>query len=264
MVGSVSHSTFLLQTHVHRNLDNRNQVLERLATARRINHGKDDPAGLIAASRLQSALASLESETRAVDRLTANANITDGHLTTLSGMTADLRTHVLAAASTGSLVAGELEAHQLQIDQTVERVQRAAFDAESSLDRLGLPDEGRSELAEKLKEASGQLTTLMTGASNELASGNFDKMQEVLDSVTTAFSEARGEIGTYQRYVLEPRARFLQIERENVLSAHSQIVDADFAEETSGLARANVLTESSIRVLQIANHNAKTVLSLLK
>jgi flagellin len=85
----------------------------------------------------------------------------------------------------------------------------------------------------------------------------------VLDDATTAFAEARGTVGAYQRYNVRSRLSSVAAEREALTAAHSRIVDADFAEETSNLARAQVQTAASVKVLQIANQNAATVLALL-
>jgi flagellin len=105
---------------------------------------------------------------------------------------------------------------------------------------------------------------LATGGANELHSGNFSEMQKLLADATTAFTEGRGALGAYQRNTLETRENSLANEQVNLMSAHSQIADADYALESSNLARSNVLTASSVEVLRIANQNASLVLGLLE
>ncbi len=48
MIDGVSYNPLVLQTQLRKNLTRQDGVLQRLATGRRINSGKDDPAGLIA------------------------------------------------------------------------------------------------------------------------------------------------------------------------------------------------------------------------
>ena len=51
---------------------------------------------------------------------------------------------------------------------------------------------------------------------------------------------------------------------ENTAAAESAIRETDFAEETSALTRAQILVNSSMSTLQIANAQPQTVLSLLQ
>jgi len=151
----------------------------------------------------------------------------------------------------------------MQIDSLAAGIQRFAQDAIGSLDGISLPDGGNEQLAEQLRSAANAVATLTSGGANDLRSGDFAQMQTVIDEATTAFAEARGTIGAYQRYTLEARQNSLAVQRENLTAAHSQIVDADYAEETSNLARSQIVTAASIHVLKVANQNAALVLNLL-
>ena len=261
MIGRVS--TFPLEVQFKKNLNEQDRVLLRLATGRRINSGKDDPAGLISATQLEGALAALEAESRALERTDANANIADGHAAELSGMMTELRRLTVASANTAGMSDAEIEANQIQIDSLVAGIQRFAQDTISSLDGINLPDGGNEALAEQLRNAANAVATLATGGANDLHSGNFEAAQSIIDDAATAFTEARGTIGAYQKYTVQSRQSSLAVQRENLTAAHSRIVDADFAEESSNLSRSQVLTVASARVLKIANQNAELVLKLL-
>lgn len=263
MISPVTDNSKLFQALYNKNLNTLNDVMKRLASGRRINSGKDDPAGLIAATQLEAAIASLEAESRAIQRTNANANIADGHLSQLSEMSADLQGLVVASANTAGMSDAEIAANQMEIDALSSSIQRFAQDAISSLDRISLPDEGNEALATQLRDAAVAVASLASGGANELSSGNAEAAQAAVDQAATAFAEARGTIGAYQKYDLETRQNSLAIEHENLLAAHSQIVDADYAQETSNLARAKVLTAASAMVLRIANNNAERTLDLL-
>lgn len=263
MIEGVQNTTPFLRL-LDKNTKQQNETLTRLSTGQRINKGSDDPAGLIAATRLQSDIAAVEAESRALTRINANANITDGHLSQLSGMAADVRGHLIAAANTGGLSDAELDAHQLEVDHLTRQMQLTTYDAVESLDGINLPDDGNSKLAEQLTTAAHQVSTLATGGENDLRSGRFAEADAVVAEATTAFAEGRGTVGGYQRTVLAPRIEAAAVERESLLAAHSQIMDADFAEEVSNLARDQVRTAAAGETLRIANHNAASVLRLLE
>ena len=263
MVIGVSGNTFGFRTQFNRNVSEQNSVLRRLATGRRINSGKDDPAGLIAATQLEAQLAVLDAESRSIQRAHVNANVADGHLTQLSSMTNELRGLLAASANTGALSDAEIAANQMQIDNLSQSIQRFSQDAIASLDGFNLPEGGNEALAQQLSEAANAAATLSSNGANRLDSGNFAAAEAALEQATTAFAEARGTIGAYQKYTLETRQNSLAVERENLTAAHSQIVDADMAAEAANLARSNVLAETSLRALKIANDNAGMVLSLL-
>ena len=263
MITGISHSTLLFQTQFKKNLQEQDKVLLRLATARRINAASDDPAAMIAATRLESESAAAEAEQRAIERARANANIADGNAAQLTSMTAELRARLVEASNTGAMSDAEIAANQMEIDSLTASIQRFTQDTITSLDGINLPDGGNEELAQQLQGAANGLATLTTGGENNLTSGNYEAAEAAISAATTAFAQARGQIGAYQKYTLEPRARALAIQQENLLAAHSQLVDANFAEEASNLARAQVLTASSAHVLKVANHAADWVLNLL-
>jgi len=84
-------------------------------------------------------------------------------------------------------------------------------------------------------------------------------IQEAIDRVSTL----RGRLGSLQKNVIETNISTLGVALENISEARSQIIDTDFAEETASLTRAQILTQSGLSVLGIANQNPANVLSLL-
>jgi flagellin-like hook-associated protein FlgL len=263
MIGNVSNNTLTQQTWLRKNSELQNRILQRLASGRRINAGRDDPAGLIAATDLEAAIAALDAESRSLQRVHANANIADGQTAQLSSMMGELRSLAVASANTAGLSDAEVAANQMQIDNLSASIQRFAQDAISSLDGISLPDDGNEQLAEQLRTAANSVATLASGGANSLSSGDFNAIQAVIEDASTVFAEARGTIGAYQKYDVEARLNSLADEREALTAAHSQIMDVDYAEETSNLARSQVLMAASVKVLKIADQNAATVLDLL-
>lgn len=84
-------------------------------------------------------------------------------------------------------------------------------------------------------------------------------IKEALDDVTGL----RGRLGAMQKNVFDTNITTLGVALESISEARSQIIDTDFAAETAALTRAQILTQSGIAVLTIANQNPSQVLALL-
>ena len=85
-------------------------------------------------------------------------------------------------------------------------------------------------------------------------------VEEAINQVTGL----RGRLGAFQRTSLETNRNALNDTLVNLTDAESQIRDADFAEETASLTRAQILVQSGTVVLQITNQNPQNVLALLR
>jgi flagellin len=86
-----------------------------------------------------------------------------------------------------------------------------------------------------------------------------DILKEAIDDVTSL----RGRLGALQKNVFETNITTLGVALESISEARSQIIDTDFASETARLTKAQILTQSGISVLAIANQTPSQVLSLL-
>jgi flagellin len=62
---------------------------------------------------------------------------------------------------------------------------------------------------------------------------------------------------------LETNTNSLSVALENVTASESAIRDADFAEETAAMTRAQILVQANTSVLAQANSTPQSVLSLL-
>lgn len=245
------------------NLATLGQILTRLATGRRINSGKDDPAGLIATERLSAEIRSREAESRAMARADANAAIADGHTAQLGSLFADLNGLVVAGANDAGLSDAERNALQLQVDSTVASINRISGEAFRSIDHLSMPNNGQHELTAKLRDARAAAATVASGGSADLNSGDFATAQASIATALDSVATVRGEIGAYQKYVVAPRIRSNAITIENLTSSRSVLLDTNYATETSRLAQANVLIAANRQSLVLGNRLAGSVLDLL-
>ena len=86
---------------------------------------------------------------------------------------------------------------------------------------------------------------------------------KVIDEVMEKVSNMRGRLGSFQTTTLQSSLVSLSETKANLQEAMSSISDADFAQESANMTRAQVLVQSGTNVLSLANQNPRNVLSLL-
>jgi flagellin len=133
---------------------------------------------------------------------------------------------------------------------------------------LGIPSIAASYLGGTLVSGTVQyISALKTGQGFSIAdsvrTGDFTQANAILDKAIDEVSTLRGRLGAFERNVLQTNVRSLQSAFENLSASNSQIRDADFAQETSNLTRAQILSSSGTSVLSLANQQSQQVLQLL-
>jgi len=102
------------------------QALTRLSTGLRINVGKDDPAGLIASEALRSDIASTQQAITNNERAGQMIGTADSALGQVSSLLTDIRGLVTQAANTGAMSDNQIAANQLQVDASLDALNRIA------------------------------------------------------------------------------------------------------------------------------------------
>ncbi|MBX3361259.1 MAG: flagellin [Phycisphaeraceae bacterium] len=133
---------------------------------------------------------------------------------------------------------------------------------------IGIPTVAASLLGGTLVNGRLQyLSSLRTGETNSLSESNqrkdFSAASDILEAAIDEISILRGQLGAFERNVIQPNVRSLQAAFENLSSSQSRIRDADFASETSKLTRSQILVSAGTSVLALANQQSQQVLQLL-
>lgn len=110
----------------------------------------------------------------------------------------------------------------------------------------------------------GLLSSLASGGTNDIKSGNGAAAQKIVDKAIKQVSQLRGRLGAFQKYTIGSTVNSLQVALENASSAQSAIQDTDFASETANLTRNQILSQAASTVLSQANSAPQSVLSLLR
>ncbi len=117
-------SSLVAQNRLKSSNDDLNQALTRLSTGLRINSGSDDPAGLIASEALRSEITGLNKSISNTQRASQIISTADSALGQVSSLLNDVRGLVVEAANSGALSQEEIAANQLQIDSSLEAINR--------------------------------------------------------------------------------------------------------------------------------------------
>lgn len=121
--GGLSGVDLTAQFQLQRSFAELAQSSEKLSTLKRINHGSDDPSGLIALEALKAELVSLEEASSSADRARSLVRVADSALSQTGNLFNQIRGNILEASSSTTSPA-QREALQIEIDAALEALDR--------------------------------------------------------------------------------------------------------------------------------------------
>lgn len=114
------------QRHLANSFRSLQSTLEHLSTGLRINHGKDDPVGLILSERLRSESGAVSAAIGNTQRAGLIIATAEGALDEVAALLRDIQSLIVQAANEGAMSDDEIRANQLQIDSAVASIERIA------------------------------------------------------------------------------------------------------------------------------------------
>jgi flagellin len=247
--------------------------LQRLSSGLRVNSAKDDSAGLAIAERMNAQIRGLN---------VAQRNASDGIslAQTAEGATGKIgealqRMRELAVQSkndtnnTNDRTNLQAEFSQLQAEIT-RVVGGTSFNGTALLNaatafsfQVGAGNATQDTITVTAVDLSGTDSAVagldISGATNAGATAAITALDTAIDAVTSA----RATWGAAQNR-FESVIANLQVSTENITSARSRIMDADFAVETANLTRSSILQQAGTAMLAQANALPNNVLTLLR
>ncbi len=94
--------------------------------------------------------------------------------------------------------------------------------------------------------------------------GGAEEALKIIDAAIQQISKLRGDMGAFQKNILESNMRSLAIAKENLTATESAIRDTNFAEEISRFTRFQILQQAGMSVLGQANFAPQAVLQLIR
>ena len=268
------------------------QAMERLSTGLRINSAGDDAAGLAISSRMTSQIKGLDMAVRNGNDAISMLQTVDGALIEVRNMLQRMRELAVQAANGSNSSTDraaldvEFEALKAEVERIVDNTQ---WNGSNLLNGLGAVafqvganasqtisitladfqtangDEATGPLGDVDVDGDGDLTDSTSGvASLDLTTAsNHTAALHGLASAIDNVNSQRATIGSVinrLEYAVDNLANVSQ----NTSASRSRVLDADYASETTELARAQIIQQAATAMLSQANQAAQSVLALLK
>ncbi|MGB1159485.1 MAG: flagellin [Porticoccaceae bacterium] len=251
-----------------------NQSLERLSTGLRINSAADDAAGLAISSTMTTQIKGLDMAVKNANDAISMVQTADGASIEIGNMLQRMR-EVAVQAINGTQTASNLSALNLEFQALMTQIERIADQTQWNGANLIDGSVGSSGVVTFQVGANASQTmtvdfgNLQTG--QDLTIGSNDVENSVNASAALAVIDADLATLSNQRAVygaainrLEHTIDNLGNISTNTQAARSRIQDADYAVETTELARAQIIQEASTAMLAQANQQQQSVLALIK
>ena len=271
-------------------------AMEQLSTGRKINSASDNAAGLAISTRMTSQIRGLDQAIRNAYDAVSMVQTAEGALDEMTAMLQRMRELALQSGTgtTDSSDRSYLNQEFISLREEIDRVatntewngrpildgraggSTAASDAWPSLGAISnVSFQVGMNAAQTISVSFGNFTNSRNGSLSGLASQTLSA--ETIASAITVASAAIGEIDLAMTAVSSQRASFGAIQNRlthavdnlsnvviNAEVTRSRIMDTDYAEATSDLARTQIIQQAGTAMLAQANELPSSVLQLLQ
>ncbi len=228
--------------------------MEKLSSGLRINRASDDPAGLVISEKLRAQIGSLNQE---IENLSASINRYETASSTVSSLRSyltEIRELAVAASNDGYLSDEARDALAVAAESLVETYNDTLANAEYN----GSPMLDGSERA--LAEVADIAIEKVDFSSSEAAAETISTIDQAISDIDSV----QIELAATQKNDLESRLSSLEVTRENLIAAESQIRDTDYALEVSNFIGSMIRTQASLAMLTYSAISGASVLQLFK
>ena len=251
-------------------------AMERLSTGKRINSAKDDAAGLAIASTMTASIRGMNQAIRNANDGISWAQTAEGALNEVSNMLQRIRELAVQSAS-GTYSSDDrtnlntevtaLKSQITNILATTEFNGTRVFNSSASGTTYSAQ---AGSLSVQVGSNNGDAITLTFTSLSDLSSGtavdtstNANTALTNVDTTLEAVNTTRASLGAGQSR-LASVVNNLTNNVNNLSDARSRIEDTDFSQETTNLAKAQILSQAATAMLAQANQSQQNVLSLLR
>ena len=281
----------IAQNALIKNERSMNTAMERLSTGQRINAAKDDAAGLAIASRMTSQIRGLDMAIRNANDAISMLSTADGAMIEVTNMLQRMRELALQSAN-GTTTSDDRSYLNDEYQNLITEVERIAQNTQWNGRNILQGDAnapGDSTVKFQVGANGGQTvgvnfgdisqsggTAFQTFEISAAGAGSFITATTTASALTTA-SAALTKIDSAITALNSQRATFgaamnqltyavdnLASVRVNAEASRSRIMDADYAVETSELARTQIIQQAGTAMLAQANQLPQSVLALIQ
>lgn len=267
-------SALLAQNYLTTNQAGLTKSMQRLSSGLRINSAADDPAGLaIAVSMTQTSSSLSQGAQNGLNGISL-VQTAQSAMNNIANILTQMST-LASQASSGTYSSsqlGNLDTTFTALKNEIERVaQSTQFNGIDLLNgntgsvtiQVGANNTSNDRLTITLTElttgSNGLSISSLSLSDNSSAQTALASLQTAVNTVTTALASVGANEVNLTAAVNNNNAQVASLE-----AAKSRVQDADFAAESSNLAKYNILTQSNIAMLAQANTIPGMALQLLR
>jgi flagellin len=248
------------------------QAMERLSSGKRINAAADDAAGLSVASKMQSQLKGINMSIRNNHDGIGLIQTAEAGMETIRNMI--LRVRELAVQMSNGIYQDTPDRANADLEVTALLLQIDLIADNTKFNGIALLSGGYSQniqagstTAEKVKVGIGSITTSGLAMTNgnvsvETVAGSLSTIS-LMDTALTTLNTRMSKLGSLQNSLT---FSINNLSSASVMTeqALGRIMDADFAAETSNLAKSQILSQAATAMLAQANQSKQPLLQLLQ
>ena len=281
----------IAQNALTRNDRAMNTAMERLSTGQRINSASDDAAGLAIASRMTSQIRGLDTSIRNANDAISMVATADGALIEVTNMLQRMRELALQAAN-GTTTSDDRNYLSLEYENLLKEIERIAQNTQWNggdiLDgtvngtsgtvifqvganggqtiSVNFGNAGSATVAATGSGMTGAIHSAAANLSSNTAASAITRGTSAVTAIDKAITEVNSQRATFGAVVnqLTYAVDNLSNVQVNAEASRSRVMDADYARETSELARTQIIQQAGTAMLAQANQLPQTVLSLLQ
>jgi flagellin len=279
------------------------QAMERLSTGQRINSAADDAAGLAISSRMTSQINGLNMAVRNANDAISMVQTAEGAIGEIVNMLQRMR-ELAVQATTGTMNSTDkaaadvefeaLDAEILRVSQNTEwngtKLLDGSLNASAatsfqvganasqtiSVTFSDFSTDGAGSISAQTTESLITTGTLVGLDNSSIGSGTVatdlaglditSSANAAISALDFALDKTHSHLATLGSVInrLEYAADNLANVSQNTSASRSRVLDADYATETTELARTQIIQQAATAMLSQANQQAQTVLALLK
>ena len=253
--------------------------MERLSTGLRINSAMDDAAGLAISARMSAQVRGLEQAARNANDGISMVQTVEGASKEITNMLVRMRELAVQGASQ-TYSDTDRDALDLEFQALIAEIDRIASNTQwNEANRMDLAS-GSDVFSLQIGTAASQTMSVTfvswdTADAANTAYGvdisgldvqDTTNASAAITALDTAINGAVAEQAKYGAYIsrLQHASDNLMNVAQNTDASRSRIADADYAKETTELARTQIIAQAGTAMLAQANQIKQSVLSLLQ
>ena len=248
--------------------------VQRLSSGLRINQASDDAAGLAISSKLSAEIRGLAQAQRNGNDAVSMVQTAEGALGQINDLLTRMRELAVESANGGTLSNSDRTAVNTEytaLDSEITRIVNVTtYNGQLLIDgslsagvsfQVGAFNTANDRIA--IAITASDATTLGVNTTAVDTAANAQSALNALDAAIETVANNRANIGANQNRV-QSAINNLETEQTNLVAANSRILDVDVAQESSNLARTQILLQAGVSVLAQANQIPSSALQLLR